>query len=46
MGYQKITNLLDTTINEYLDLLLKNGQKYIISQVVPMIDINQIKNKI
>ena len=41
--YQKITDLLDTTFDKYLDLLLKNGLKFMIIQVVVMIDKNQTK---
>ena len=43
MEYQTITNLLDTTSDliMYRELLLKNGQKFIISQVVLKIDVNQ-----
>ena len=41
MEYQKITNLLDATSDNVLDLLLKNVEKFMISQVVLKIVINQ-----
>ena len=42
MEYQKITNLLDTTFDNYLNLLQKTGQKFMISQVALEIDANQV----
>ena len=41
MKYQKITNLLSTTLDEIPRFITKKGQKFMISQVVLMIDINQ-----
>ena len=41
MEYQKITNLLGTTLDEMPRFITKNGSKVMISQVVLMIDINQ-----
>ena len=41
MEYQKITNVLDTTFDN-VPRLLKNGLKFMISQVVLMIEVNQV----
>ena len=41
MEYQKITSLLGTTSDNYLDIVLKNGQKFMISRVMLKIDTNR-----
>ena len=42
MEYQKIANLVDTTSNNILDLLLKNRMKFIIPLVMQKTDTNQV----
>ena len=42
MEYQKITNLLDTTSDNVHTFISKNGSKFMTSQVVLKLDINQV----
>ena len=42
MEYQKIADLVDTTSNNILDLLLKNRMKFIIRLVMQKTDENQV----
>ena len=42
MEYQKIADLVDTTSNNILDLLLKNRMKFIIRLVIQKTDANQV----
>ena len=42
MEYQKIADLVDTTSNNILDLLLKNRMKFIIRLVMQKTDANQV----
>ena len=42
MEYQKITNVLGTTLDEVPRFITKNGQKFMMIPVVLMIDKNQI----
>ena len=45
MEYQKITNLLDTIFDNVPRFITKNGQKFMISQVMLKIDTNQANKK-